>query len=308
MPFTLQQLRLFESVARNNSFTQAAKEMELSQPAVSSQIKRLEKELGLPVFEQVGKKIYLTHAGHMLYKASQDILARVLRLRENIDELKGSAQGPLQIGVITTSKYFMPHLLGEFLKRYPDIKPTLKFNNRAEVMLRLLNNEDDFVVLGQLPDNPNLESYRFLENILVAVVPADHPMTKRKNIPLKEFIEEQFLIREPGSGTRMVFEHEVERQQLTLDPYMELGSSEAVKQSVMAGLGVSVLSLHSIRLEVKTGALAIVDVQGLPLRQHWYAVHLKGKHLSLAARSFLDFILGIDQGFLENGLRSAVSD
>ncbi|NOZ36723.1 MAG: LysR family transcriptional regulator [Gammaproteobacteria bacterium] len=300
MPFTLQQLRLFESVARNNSFTRAAKELALSQPAVSSQMKRLEQELGVAVFEQVGKKIFLTPAGMALYDSSGNILAHVAELKENIDSFKGVIQGPLQIAVITTSKYFMPHLLGEFLKKYPDVKPTLKFTNRAAVMARLMNNEDDFVVLGLPPDNPNLKSYQFLQNVLVAVAPPDHPMAQKKNIPLRDFIGEKSLVREPGSGTRMVFENEVVRQKLTLDPYMELDSSEAIKQSVMAGLGLSVLSLHSIRLEIKAGALVVLDVKGMPLRQQWYAIHLKGKRPSLAARTFLDFILSIDQTFLED--------
>lgn len=300
MPFTLQQLRLFEAVARNNSYTRAAKELNLSQPAISSQMKRLEDELGVAIFEQMGKKIFLTPAGMALYQASDDILSRVSELKENIDSFKGVVQGRLQLGMITTSKYFMPHLMGKFLRRYPEVKPTLKFTNRAAVMERLLNNEDDFVILGQLPDNPNLASYEFLQNILVAVAPPDHPMVGRQTIPLREFVNEKFLIREPGSGTRMVFENELIRQKLELEPYMELGSSEAIKQSVIAGLGVSVLSLHSVRLEVEAGILKTLDVKGLPLRQQWYAVHLKGKRLSLAARTFLDFILSIDKGFLEH--------
>lgn len=299
MPFTLQQLRLFESVARNNSYTRAAKELQLSQPAISSQMKRLEEELGVAIFEQVGKRIFLTSAGMALYEASGDILERVSELKENIDNLRGVVTGRLQIGMITTSKYFMPHLMGRFLRKYPDVRPTLKFTNRAAVMERLLNNEDDFVILGQIPDNPNLESYEFLQNILVAVAPPDHPMAGQQNIPLRALVKEKFLIREPGSGTRMVFENELKRQKLELDPYMELGSSEAIKQSVIAGLGVSVLSLHSVRLEVESGILTILDVKGLPLRQPWYAVHLKGKRLSLAARTFLDFILSIDKEFLE---------
>lgn len=299
MPFTLQQLRLFEAVVRNNSYTRAAKELNLSQPAVSSQMKRLEDELGVAIFEQVGKKIFLTSAGRALYEASGDILDRVSELKENIDNLRGVVQGRLQIGVITTSKYFIPHLMGRFLRKYPEVKPALKFINRAAVMERLLNNEDDFVILGQLPDDPNLESYELLQNILVAVAPPEHPMAGQKNIPLREFVKEKFLIREPGSGTRMVFENELIRQKLELEPYMELGSSEAIKQSVIAGLGVSVLSLHSVRLEVETGVLKILDVKGLPLRQQWYAVHLKGKRLSLAARTFLDFILSVDKAFLD---------
>lgn len=168
-------------------------------------------------------------------------------------------------------------------------------------MQRLLNNEDDFVVLGEIKESSNLKTYQFLENVLVAVAPPNHPLAERESITLDELIQYRFLSRELGSGTRMLFETELERQKLTLAPYMELDSAEAIKQSVIAGLGVSVLSLHSIRLEVEAGLIKVLNVEGLPLRQHWYAVHLKGKRLSLASRTFLDFILSKNQSFLEGG-------
>lgn len=291
MHLTLQQLKLFESVSRNGSYTRAAEEMHLTQPAVSIQIKRLEEQVGLPLFEQVGKRIFPTAAGKAMYEASTDILNRVGELRRAVSELKGVVKGPLQLSAVTTAKYFMPHLLGSFLQKYPEVEPKLKFANRAGVVFSLMNNEDDFVVMGQIPQDALLDAHPFLENILVVVAPPDHPFAAKAGIELKDLVKERFLGREDGSGTRMVFGQLLENNGLRLDPYMELGSSEAIKQGVMAGLGLAVLSLHGLRLEAAAGKLVVLDVEGFPLKRRWYAVHLKGKKLSLVARTFLDYIL-----------------
>lgn len=291
MHLTLQQLKLFESVYRNSSYTRAAEELHLTQPAVSIQIKRLENQVGLPLFEQVGKKIFPSMAGKAVYEASLDILNRVSSLKNSIEEIKGVVKGSLQMSVVSTAKYFMPHLLGKFLKDYPEVEPRLKFTNRARVVERLMSNKDDFVVMGQIPSGERLESYPFLENIIVAVAPPDHPLANRKKISLKRLIKERFLQREPGSGTRMAFNKMLEQKGLQLEPYMELGSSEAIKQGVMAGLGLAVLSLHSLCLERDAGKLTVLDVVDFPLKRRWYAVHLKGKILSLTAKTFLDYIL-----------------
>ncbi|MFK5986617.1 MAG: LysR family transcriptional regulator [Pseudomonadota bacterium] len=291
MHLTLQQLKLFESVYRNSSYTRAAEELYLTQPAISIQIKRLENQLGLPLFEQVGKKIYPTLAGKTTYEASTDILNRISNLKKSIEEIKGVVKGPLQMSVVTTAKYFMPHLLGHFLKTYPEVEPKLKFTNRASVVDRLLHNKDDFVVMGQIPDDDRLQAYPFLENILVAVAPPDHPLSKKKNIALKQLAKERILGREVGSGTRLVFNRLLEQKGLHIEPYMELSSSEAIKQGVMAGLGLAVLSLHSLRLEQSTGKLVVLDVEGFPLKRRWFVVHLKNKQLSLTAKTFFEYIL-----------------
>ncbi len=300
MHFTLQQLKLFEAVARNNSFTRAAEELCLTQPAVSIQIKRLEEQVDLPLFEQIGKRIYLTQAGKELYTASSDILNRISDFKISIEELRGTVKGPLNISVVTTSKYFMPHLLGAFLQLYPDIEPRLKFTNRATVIERLQENLDDFVVMGQVPNDRNLISHPFLENILVVVAHPVNPLAKKKNIPLEKLVNARFLVREQGSGTRRIFEQVLEQNNLHLDPYMELGSSEAIKQGVMAGLGLAVLSLHSLTLEINTHNLVVLDIKHFPLKRRWYAVHLKNKKLSLVARTFIDFILEQGQSVLDS--------
>ncbi|MCP3852958.1 MAG: LysR family transcriptional regulator [Gammaproteobacteria bacterium] len=300
MHFTLQQLRLFEAVYRNHSYTRAAEELFLSQPAVSIQIKRLEEQVGTPLFETVGKKIFPTTAGKVMFEASQDILNRIKRLKSTMEGLKGEVTGPLQMAVVTTAKYFMPLLLGQFLKKYPDVEPKLKFTNRANVMDRLFNNQDDFVVMGQIPDDERLEAHPFLENIIVPVAPPDHPLAGKKNLPLECLNDARFLMREPGSGTRLVFERLLEKKEVSIEPYMELGSSEAIKQGVMAGLGISILSIHSIELERMSNKLVILDIEGFPLKRLWYAVHLRDSSLSLTAETFLDYILNEGHHILNN--------
>ena len=291
MHLTLQQLKLFEAVSRLGSYTRAAEELNLTQPAVSIQIKRLEEQAGLALLEQVGKKTFLTAAGKAMYQASLDILERVEDLKNTIEDFKGAIKGPLQVSVVTTAKYFMPHLVGMFLQQYPDVEPKLNFTNRARILERLISNEDDFVVMGQIPEDDRLEAYPFLNNILGIVAPVNHPLTGRKNITLKDLTKERFLKREIGSGTRIVFDQMLEERGLHIEPYMELGSSEALKQGVMAGLGLAVLSLHTVQLERDVGKIAVLDVEGFPLTRRWYVVHLKGRKLSLVARTFLDYIL-----------------
>ncbi len=291
MHLTLQQLRLFESVSRLGSYTRAADELCITQPAVSIQIKRLEEQVGLALFEQVGKKTFPTAAGKTMYAASLDILSRVDDLKISIEELKGTVKGTLQMSVVTTAKYFLPKLLGVFLQQYPDVEPKLKFTNRARVIERLMNNDDDFVVMGQIPKDEKLETYPFLNNILGIVAHSDHPLANKKNITIEELANQRFLIRESGSGTRFVFDQLLQEHGVEIEPYMELGSSEALKQAVMAGLGIAVLSLHSVQLERDVNKLIVLDVKGFPLKRRWYAVHLKGKKLSLVAQTFLDYIL-----------------
>ena len=291
MHFTLQQLKLFEAVSRHASYTRAAEELHLTQPAVSIQIKRLETQLGVQLPEPVGKKILLTAAGTTVLQTSREILDRVEHLKSSVTELKGEVKGPLQVAVVTTAKYFMPHLLGGFLQQYPQVEPKMQFTNRARVMERLLNKEDDFVVMGQIPDKERLEAYPFLHNVLGIAAAPNHPLAERENISLAELAQERFLKREPGSGTRKVFDKMLADQGLYIEPYMELSSSEALKQGVMAGLGLAILSLHSVQLERESGKLVILDVEGFPLVRRWYATHLKGIKLSLVAQTFLEYML-----------------
>lgn len=288
---TLHQLRIFHTLGKEMSFTRAAAALHLSQPAVSIQVKRLEESMGLPLLEHIGKRLYLTDAGRELFEASKDVLDRLRVLNEDMTGMEEGVRGPLHLAAITTSKYFMPHLLGEFLRHHPDVEPRLTVTNQTRVLERLEKNLDDLVIMGTLPDGMDLEAEYFLDNPLVVVAPPDHPLVGQKNIPLARLVEERFISREPGSGTRMARIRLFADHGLTITPYMELGSSEAIKQAVMAGLGISVLSLHNLRLELEAGLIATLDVEHFPLMRHWYAVHLKGKKLSNTSRRFLDFLL-----------------
>ena len=301
MHLTLQQMRLFEAVARHRSFTRAAEELCLTQPAVSIQIKRLEENAGLPLFEQVGRRIFLTAAGREMHAACRDVLARLSDLAGAIDDLQGRVRGPLHLSAVTTAKYFMPHLLGAFLHKHPEVEPRLIVTNRERVILRLSENQDDLVIMGQVPEQLGVQAHPFLENLLVVVAHPEHPLVGQRAIALERVCRERFLVRESGSGTRGAVDRLFAGRGLQVDPYMELGSSEAIKQAVMAGLGLSVLSLHSLRLELACAHVAVLDVEGFPLRRRWYAVHPRTKRLSLVARTFLGFILQEAEGILRAG-------
>jgi DNA-binding transcriptional LysR family regulator len=290
MHATLQQLRLFAAVARNLSFTKAADEMHLTQPAVSIQIRRLEEHVGLPLLEHVSRRVYLTPVGQELYDACRDIFQRLDSFEGAVDMLKGEVAGPLRLSVVTTAEYFLPHLLGVFLRQHPRVQPFLNITNRASVLARLIDNEDDLVVMGRVPDGVSAEVLPFLDNVLVVAAPPGHRLADGRAVALRDLMEERFLFRESGSGTRMAAEKLLAEHGLSITPYMELGSAEAIKQGVMAGLGVGVLPLHSLNVELAAGLLAVLNVEGFPLRRPWYAVYRKGKRLTLAARTFIDFL------------------
>lgn len=287
---TLQQLRLFAAVARHKSVTRAAEDVHLTQPAVSIQVKRLEEKIGMALMEQIGKKLHLTVAGEQVYDACRDVLQRLDDLETALDDLRGEVAGPLNVTVVSSAKYFLPHLLGNFVRRYPKVEPRLQITNRANVLSRLSANEDDLYVMGRVPDEFSVTNHPFLENVLVVVARPDHPLADEKSIPLERITQERLIGRESGSGTRKAIENMFQDQGLNIVPYMELGSTEAMKQGVMGGLGIAILSLHSLRLELDTHELTVLDVQGFPLRRQWYAVHRQGKRLSNAAQAFLSYL------------------
>ncbi len=302
--WTLQQLRLFEAVARHRSYTRAAEELCLTQPAVHIQVRRLEETVGLPLIERVGKKLLLTRAGEEVYTATLAVMTHLKTLTGTIADMKGKVAGPLKMAVVTSAKFFMPHFLGIFVHEYPEVSPQLIVTNRARVLERLSENKDDFVIMGQIPSDMDLALRPFMDNPLVVVAHPNHPLARTKAIPLERIVEERFLLREVGSGTRSSAAQLFAEHGLQVAPYMELGSSEAIKQAIMADLGISVLSLSSLELELDSGRLVILDVAGFPLNRMWYAVHLRGKRLGLTASVFLDFLvkegvgLGIRKGWV----------
>ncbi|WP_457673825.1 LysR family transcriptional regulator [Thiolapillus sp.] len=287
---TLRQLQILVAVARHGGYTRAAEALHLTQPTVSMQVKKLSEAIGMPLFEQSGKTLQLTPAGRKTLDASRDILDRLELLGGEISSLTGEVKGELRIAVVTTAKYFMPHLLGVFVQRYPDVEPRLLVTNREKVLERLEDARDDLLIMGKVPDELEVEATPFLDNDLVVIAPPGHRLAKKRAIPLKKLLAERVLLREPGSGTRLAMDKLFSQNDLILEPYMELGSIEAIKQAVMAGLGISVMSAHNLRLELDSGKICILDVKGFPLRRHWFAVHASNRKLSLVAQTFLDFI------------------
>jgi len=297
---SLRQLQIFEAVIRLGGYTRAAEALHLTQPTVSIQIKKLCEALELPLIEQVGRHIHPTAAGRDVYVAAQDILGRMVALGESAAELEGMVKGPLHIAVITTAKYFMPHLLGAFIAQHPQVEPRLTVTNRSKVLERLKSNEDDLLIMGQVPKELAVQAHPFIDNELVVVSSPNHPLTSAHDITLEQLSQERFLVREPGSGTRQAVDRLFAEHNIEITPYMQLGSSEAIKQGVMAGLGLSVLSRHNLRLELAGGHIGVLDVKGFPLKRRWYAVHLKGKKLSLVAQTFLDFLMKQGKDILQH--------
>ena len=287
---SLRQLKVFEAVARNLSFTRAAEELHLTQPTVSIQLKQLNDIVGLPLLEQIGKRIHLTDAGGELLKVCHDIFEGLSRFEMLVSDMKGVKAGKLRLAVITTAKYFVPRLLGPFCQRYPGIDVSLKVTNRERVLQRMADNQDDLYVLGQPPEHMEVELEPFLENPLVVLAARSHPLTAEKHIPLSRLVEEPFLMREAGSGTRLATERFFGEHGLKLKVRMELGSNEAIKQAVAGGLGIAVLSAHTLALERSSDELALLDVEGFPIRRHWYVAYPRDKQPSVVALAFLDFL------------------
>ncbi|ADE11222.1 transcriptional regulator, LysR family [Sideroxydans lithotrophicus ES-1] len=287
---TLRQLKVFESVARNLSYTRAAEELYLTQPTVSIQIKQLTDIVGLPLLEQIGKRIYLTDPGRELLKVCRNIFEDMSRFEMLVSDMKGVKAGKLNLAIITTAKYFVPRLLGLFCQRYPGIDVSLKVTNRERVLQRLADNQDDLYVLGAPPEDMDIEIEPFLENPLVVLAASNHALAAEKNISLQRLTEEQFLMREQGSGIRLATEQFFAERGLKLKVRMELGSNEAIKQAVVGGLGIAVLSAHTLALDRDSQELAILDVQGFPIQRHWYLAHPKEKQLSVVALAFLEFL------------------
>jgi DNA-binding transcriptional LysR family regulator len=288
---TLHQLKVFEAMARHGSFTKAAEELYITQPTVSSQIKQLTKAVGLPLFEQIGKHIDLTEAGKELLATCQEIFEKLDNFEMKIADLKGTKQGQLRLGVITTAKYFVPRLLGSFCEQYQGIDISLQVTNHQKLQERMAENQDDLYVISQLPEDIDLVSHAFLENPLVVLARRDHPLAQEKNIPIERLDDEPFIMREPGSGTRAAVQKLLAEHNVSVKVRLELGSNEAIKQAIAGGLGISVLSRHSLLPESANSELTVLDVKHFPIKRDWYVAYLAGKQLSVIAQTFLQYLL-----------------
>lgn len=291
MKVTFHQLEVFERVAERLSFTRAAEELSLSQPTVSAQIRALTDEVGMPLFEMIGKTISLTDAGRELLAASRAVFEAWSRFEMNVADMQGMKRGQLKVACVTTAKYFVPALLGQFCERHPDIEVRLEIANRAQLVDRLRGNLDDLYVMMQPPEDIEVYKTPFRDNPLVMVAPLAHRLAGRVGIPMQELASERFVMRESGSGTRARIESFFVQCGFKPNVRMELGSNEAIKHAVAAGLGLAILSRHALDVDPAIDSLAVLDVAGLPLADDWYVVSLRGKRLTPVASSFLDHVL-----------------
>ncbi len=288
---TFRQLNVFEAVARHLSFSRAAEALHLTQPAVSMQIKQLESNIGLPLFEQLGKKIFLTEAGHELYHYSRAIAQQLAEAEAVLGDLKGLKRGSLKISVASTANYFAPQLLAIFSQRFHNVTVSLNVTNRQSLLQQLASNEMDMAIMGQPPDGLDLASESFMDNPLVVIAPLNHPLVRERAIPLQRLQHETFLVREQGSGTRSAMERFFAQRGIDLTTGMEMSSNEAIKQAVQAGLGLGIVSVHTVALELEMKRLALLDVESFPIMRHWYVVHRANKRLSAVAQAFKSFLL-----------------
>ena len=288
---TLHQLRTFRAVAEQLSFSAAAHELSISQPSVSYQVKELEAVLGLPLVDRLGKRVRLTEAGEVLYEYARRTLTLLDEVALVMEQMRGIERGTLRVGAsATVGIYVIPLALGAYKKVHPNLALSLEIGSREMLQERLKRGVLDLAVLSLPIADPNLESTPFMDDELVLVVPAGHPLAARRDLTLRDFTGESFLMREPGSGTRLAVEMAARRAGVSLQVGMELGSNGAIKHAVEAGLGVAVLSSHAIELERKGGGLVVVDIEGFPILRPWSIVHLRRRQLPAAVAQFIEFL------------------
>jgi DNA-binding transcriptional LysR family regulator len=288
---TLRQLRTFAEVARRQSFTAAAKALHLTQPAVSMQMRQLEDAAGLPLVEQLGRRIHLTDAGRELLPYAAGISDLLREAEDAMKALQGVGGGELSIAVTSTAKYFAPRLLAEFRRSHPEARLRLAVSNREAVVRELTENTVDLAVMGRPPRGLDTEAAPFAKHPIGIIAAPEHPLVGRKRLPLERLAGETFIIRERGSGTRAAMEHVFAERGFKAGETLEMSSNETIKQAVMAGMGIAFLSMHTIGLELRAGRLALLAVSGLPVMREWYVIHRRGKRLSPAAQAFKSFLL-----------------
>jgi len=288
---TLRQLKVFEAVARHLSFSRAAEELHLTQPAVSTQVGKLAEHAGLPLFEQVGKKIHLTAAGEQMLLSSREIIQKFQEAEEAMAQFKGVSGGRLHVSVISAGDYFFPRLLVQFAQRHAGVTFNFVVCNREELLAQLKENRTDLAVMVRPPDDAEMLAEPFAPHPYVIVAPPDHPLARVQRIPAARIAREPFVVREKGSDTWNSMVQAFGSHLPGVNIAMEIRSTETIKQAVMAGMGVSFLSAHTVSRELQAGSLAVLDVQGFPLMLNWYVVHRRAKRLPPVAQAFKNFLL-----------------
>ncbi|BAL23797.1 LysR family transcriptional regulator [Azoarcus sp. KH32C] len=289
MNATFRQLRLFLALADHGSVTAAAKACHVTQPTVSMQLRELADAVGLPLYEQIGKRLHLTAAGEALAETARAMLDEWLAFEQAIDAMKGLERGRLRVALVSTAKYFVPRLLGSFCAEHPNIEIALEVLNRDGVVARLRENRDDLYIMSMPPENLDLERHAFLPNPLVLIAPAGHRLAGQQ-LELADLSAERFILRERGSGTRLACDAHFARHAFVPAVRLELGSNEAIKQAVAGGLGLAVISRHALPTTPASDQLTILDVKGFPLQSRWFTLYQRGKRLSPVAAVFLDHL------------------
>ena len=290
MDFTIHQLQIFGAVVMERSITGAARKLHMTQPAVSIQMKQLQQHVGMELYENRGKQFRLTDAGEELYQLYLSVMNRMNTFDSTLSQIKGGLKGTLSISAASTAMYIMPYLLGEFQKEFEEVEISLKVTNRFEVINHITNQDYSLAILTQVPDRDNLESIPFLKNPLVFAAHPSHPLAGRRLDNLKALQNETFIIREQGSGTRMVMEKLLEDAGLQPKIGMELGTNEAVKQAIMAGIGVSLVSELSLTSERRLEKISVLDIEGLPVNTYWHAIYRRGRKVNPVTEHFLSFL------------------
>jgi len=291
MNITLRQINIFVEVAKNLSITKAANALFLTQPAVSMQIKQLEDMVDIPLLNHLGKKLTLTQAGEEFLKYCIRIKNELFDAKELMQEFKGVKRGTLNISVASTLSHFAVQTIKLFLKQHPDIKIRFEVTNRNTVLENLKNSTTDIVLMGKPPLDQDLEFSVIKENPLIVIAPKNHPLTKSKKISLKHLSQQTFVIREEGSGTRLAFKTLLDINGLELPDYMTINNNESIKLCVEAGLGLGVVSIHTVRADLSNGSLIQLDVENFPIIKQWYIVNRKSFHLPAVAKVFRDFVI-----------------
>ena len=296
---TFRQVQVFEAVARHLNYSRAAQELRMSQPGVSNHVKQLERHAGLPLFEQMGRKIYLTTAGHEMLRYSRAIIQQLKEADEALAALKGIRGGRLDIAVISAGDYFFPGLLAEFCRRHESVTVRLSVNNREEIVRQLTENMTDLTVLLRPPENPDMVAEAFAPQPHVIIAAPAHGLVRKRHISLPTLANEAFIVRERGSDTRIAMEELLAESRVKFNVTMEIQSTETIKQAVIAGMGISFLSAHTIGRELELGRLAVLDVDGFPVMRKWHIVHHRNKRLPPVAVAFKEFLLQEGAGLIE---------
>jgi LysR family transcriptional regulator, low CO2-responsive transcriptional regulator len=290
-PLTVRQLEVLDAVWREGSVTSAAAALHLTQPAVSMQIRQLEEQLEIRLFEPVGRGLQITEPGRELAAMATDLLLQIDEFSGAARELAGVRRGRVRLGLVSTAKYFAPRLLAQFLKSHPGLDIKLNVYNRENIIAELKAYAIDLGIMGRPPEGGDLIGTPFAPNPLGIVSAPSHPLSLRSQVLPEELEKEAFIVREPGSGTRMAMDRFFTELGVTIDPVMEADSNETIKQAIMAGIGIGMLSLHTVRLEMAAGRIALLRVPGLPLPRQWFVVHSRQRRLTPAAAEFHQYLL-----------------